>query len=135
MTRINLLDPSELSDQHLIAEYRELPRCIKQDISIKDAPSSYVLGKGHMKWARKNWKYLLDRYKDICKELVYRGFNIKYTSEELTNYFQKNFPHMRQESFVPTEEELNISRNRIILKLKQKPWFYKWTNRKQPTYK
>lgn len=135
MTRINLLNPSELSDQHLIAEYRELPRCIKQDISIKDAPCSYVLGKGHMKWARKNWKYLLDRYKDICKELVYRGFNIKYTSEELTNYFYNKFPYMKPEVFIPTEEEFNISRNRIILKLKEKPGFYKWTNRKQPNYK
>lgn len=26
MTRINLLPASELTDQHLIAEYRELPR-------------------------------------------------------------------------------------------------------------
>ena len=24
MTRINLVDPSELSDQHLVAEYREI---------------------------------------------------------------------------------------------------------------
>ena len=26
MTRINLLPPSQLADQHLIAEWRELPR-------------------------------------------------------------------------------------------------------------
>lgn len=26
MTRINLLPPAQLADQHLIAEYRELPR-------------------------------------------------------------------------------------------------------------
>jgi deoxyribonuclease V len=26
MTRINLLPPSELADQHLLAEWRELPR-------------------------------------------------------------------------------------------------------------
>ena len=35
MTRINLVDPKELSDQHLIREYNELPRCIKQDIDTK----------------------------------------------------------------------------------------------------
>lgn len=26
MTRINLIPPAQLSDQHLLAEYRELPR-------------------------------------------------------------------------------------------------------------
>lgn len=29
MTRINVIPVSELSDQHLIAEYRELPRVLK----------------------------------------------------------------------------------------------------------
>ena len=31
MTRINLIPVKELSDQHLIAEYREIPRVIKQE--------------------------------------------------------------------------------------------------------
>ena len=38
MTRINVVPVKELSDQHLIAEYRELPRVIKQRINIDDAP-------------------------------------------------------------------------------------------------
>ena len=38
MTRINVIPPAELSDQHLIAEYRELPRVLKQNIKklVKD---------------------------------------------------------------------------------------------------
>lgn len=32
MTRINLIPVKELSDQHLIREYQELPRCIKKKI-------------------------------------------------------------------------------------------------------
>ena len=55
MTRINLIDVEELSDQNLLAEYRELPRCIKQDINTDDAPDKYTLGKGHMKWAAHKW--------------------------------------------------------------------------------
>ena len=34
MTRINVVPVKELSDQHLIAEYRELQRVIKQQINI-----------------------------------------------------------------------------------------------------
>ena len=49
MTRINLVKVEELSDQHLIAEYRELPRCLKQKVNLKDAPDRYTLGKGHVK--------------------------------------------------------------------------------------
>ena len=36
MTRINQIPVEELSDQHLIREYNEIPRFIKQDINIDD---------------------------------------------------------------------------------------------------
>lgn len=57
MTRINLVPVSELSDQHLIAEYRELPRIFNLvlnaqykgkyplDFKISD---TYLLGTGHV---------------------------------------------------------------------------------------
>lgn len=51
MTRINVVPVFELSDQHLMAEYRELPRVIKQKINTTDAPRLYKLGLGHVKWA------------------------------------------------------------------------------------
>lgn len=35
MTRINVIDVKYLSDQWLLAEYRKLPRVIKQNISTK----------------------------------------------------------------------------------------------------
>lgn len=56
MTRINLVDPVILSDKHLMAEYRELPRIFTAvtklvDKNIRphdvDIPEKYVLGKGH----------------------------------------------------------------------------------------
>ena len=34
MTRINVIPVEELSDQHLMAEYRELPRAIKSHNGI-----------------------------------------------------------------------------------------------------
>lgn len=59
MTRINVIPTYELSDQWFLAEYRELPRCIKQNINIKNAPINYCLGKRHMKWVRCHIMFLL----------------------------------------------------------------------------
>lgn len=42
MTRINLVPAKELSDQHLLAEYHELPRVIKQNIDIRNAPEKWL---------------------------------------------------------------------------------------------
>lgn len=133
MTRINLIPVEELSDQHLIAEYKELPRCIKQNINILDAPRNYTLGKGHMKWARRNWNFLLARYSLICDEMDYRGFKRKYSAKDLYDYF---YSHYKFEKiiYIPSIVDLEISRNRIKEKLLLKPEFYKWTNREKPNY-
>lgn len=56
MTRINLVHPSRLCDQHLLAELRELPRIPNGVLSGRlkrhydDAPEHYVLGYGHVKF-------------------------------------------------------------------------------------
>lgn len=133
MTRINLIPVEELSDQHLIAEYKELPRCIKQDINILDAPRIYTLGKGHMKWARRNWYFLLNRFSLICSEMDYRGFKRKYSAKDLCDYF---YSHYKFEKiiYIPSSVDLKISRDRIKEKLFLKPDFYKWTNRTKPDY-
>ena len=43
MTRINVIDVKYLSDQWLLAEYRELPRVILQEHIYIDAPEKYKL--------------------------------------------------------------------------------------------
>lgn len=59
MTRINCIPPRELSREHLIAEYRELPRifalvraAIARGESPDDPrnPTSYTLGAGHVRF-------------------------------------------------------------------------------------
>lgn len=66
------------SDQHLLAEYHELPHCIKQP---SDAPAHYTLGKGHMKWAKKHTIFLLDRY-----TLLWRGFKPTFPQSSLIDH-------------------------------------------------
>ena len=63
MTRINVIDPIELTDQHLMAEYRELPMVMgslkrtlasKTGFNPKKVPSKFTLNSGHVyRYARK----------------------------------------------------------------------------------
>lgn len=135
MTRINVISVEELSDQHLIAEYRELPRCIKQKINVKNAPTTYCLGTGHMKWAASHPSFLLDRYCKLCDEMDWRGFRINYSYADLALLaakFGKIFN--KYSKYEIKEKDIELNKNRLIEKYKLKPNFYKWTNRKKPRY-
>lgn len=135
MTRINVIPVEELSDQHLIAEYRELPRIIKQEhIYVGDAPDKYVLGKGHIKWAIKHGNFCMYRYYLLCEEMKYRGFKVNYSYEDLDKLATDNQIRLYTQNYWPTDDDIELSRNRIKEKLAMKPQWYKWTNRQKPYY-
>ena len=135
MTRINLISVTELSDQHLIAEYRELPRIIKQEhIYIGDAPDTYVLGKGHVKWCVKHANFCLTRYYCICKEMEFRGFKVNYPYDDLLKIANDKQVTWYSKHYFPTPQDVQLSRNRIVEKINQKPNWYKWTKRNKPKY-
>lgn len=135
MTRINLVDVKELSDQHLIAEYRELPRCIKQNINISDAPRKYCPNKGHMKWAKLHSRWLMRRYLDITWEMQYRGIKTNYPFYKLYEIYETQYYTKECDNWYnPTNSDIQLSRNRIIEKFNLKPNWYKWTKRQPPTY-
>lgn len=132
MTRINLVPVEELSDQHLIAEYHELPRCIKQDINTSAAPHKYTLGKGHVKWAKKHSRFLVERYERLYIEMKYRGFNANYPPADLIAYYKRNCKKEDKLYYSPSWVSIEISRQRLIDKIRQKPNFYRWTKRSNP---
>lgn len=135
MTRINVVPVEELSDQHLLAEYHELPRVIKQYCYTGLAPRKYILGKGHVKWARRHMHYVLSRYKELWDEIKYRGFKLNYPYEELADYTSKNvigWPFYLD--YTPTPKDFYINIDRLVEKYKLKPSFYKWTKRNKPDY-
>lgn len=127
MTRINVIPVSELSDQHLIAEYHELPRVLKQDINIADAPEKYVLGKGHMKWAKRYSLFTRARYIALCREMALRGFNVNYYTDNFDTSLHKHW-------YDPTPEDIEINRQRIREKYQMKPNWYRWTKRTKPNW-
>lgn len=88
MTRINLVDPQHLTNSHLMAEYRELPRIFtamhKHADSGKspadfDIPDTYKLGKGHVTFFYNKLRWLQSRYTWLHAELSLRKFNIDHS--------------------------------------------------------
>lgn len=115
MTRINLVPPNELIRNHLMAEYRELPRIYAlarkwlDDGKPRDLPKSYRLGRGHVLFFYNKLKWVNHRWGLLCYEMVRRGYNPAYwpnpqftgCEEELWN------------DWSPSEEEVTINRLRI----------------------
>ncbi len=133
MTRINLVPVEELSDQHLFAEYRELPRMadfynktVKRE---EDISKKFTLNTGHMTFFLNKSKYLEKRHRRITKEL--RTRNINFTEREA--FSMPVGSRFKQISWDPCSEEIEVSNERIQEKLKQKPDFYRWTKRAMRT--
>ena len=135
MTRINVIPVEELSDQWLLAEYRELPRVIKQCINIKDAPINYCLGKGHIKWAKLHSRWLMRRYQEITWELQNRGFKTNFPFYALYEVYETKYYDKKYDNWYSIKEkDIQLNKQRLIEKYKIKPNFYKWTNSNKPDY-
>ena len=84
MTRINSGIPvKNLTDEHLLAEHREIKRLpyyvkrsLKGEFRVPDIPPAICLGKGHVKFFVNKGKFTLERYRDVRRELIGRGFQI-----------------------------------------------------------
>tara|TARA_R110000765_G_scaffold377343_2_gene468234 strand:+ start:42 stop:458 length:417 start_codon:yes stop_codon:yes gene_type:complete len=119
MTRINCGIPvRELTNQHLLAEHREIKR-IPNTISsgkavIKDIPSDFRLGTGHVKFFYDKLLYLKNRYIEIYDECVKREFNI-------TNYIEAwdDIPTNLMNDYSPTDYDREIVRARIKERLEE----------------
>lgn len=133
MTRINLIPVSELSNQHLIAEYRELPRIVNAwkngKIKNYDGPETYCLGPGHVKFFYRRIEFLIRRHSEIILECLRRGFNLAKTGELLSSdeYEKLKLDNYQIFDWNPSKDEIDVSRNRIEEKLKKRTKFYKWT--------
>lgn len=134
MTRINVIPVEELSDQNLIAEYRELPRALKQDINTDDAAAHYHLGPGHMKWARRHWLFTLNRYRAIYNEMKYRGFFPKYNPENIIPYLKDIATKYPEANYNVTKRDIELNRERIIERYEENPYVHTWRLREQPKW-
>ena len=124
MVRINLIQPKELTDQHLIAEYNEILMLVGYvrkypKIQYSEIPANYKLGKGHMKFFKNKLLYLQKRHDKISLEMLERGFKPKIKLN-LDKEFEKEYLN----NYQPKEKDYKIIRQRIKERLQLKPNFY-----------
>jgi deoxyribonuclease (pyrimidine dimer) len=132
MTRINVIPVIELTDQHLLAEIREitrLPKNLQQSLNRKskpfnssEIPPEYVLGKGHVKYFFDKFKWLESRFKALVSECESRGFNITYKDATIFSNVAPRFYGTMQ----VTQEALKLNRERIKERIDAKPNFYRY---------
>jgi len=116
MTRINIgIEPKLIKTKHLLAEHREIkriPNTIRSGKAIiKDIPNEFCLGKGHVKFFYNKLGYLLNRYKQIHNECLYRKCKVtdysgawKYIQPELMS------------DYMPTVQDIEIISQRLKYK-------------------
>lgn len=124
MTRINVVPPQELTDLHLLAEYRELPRVFglahaayqrgEQPDDPRN-PREYTLGPGHVRFFYPRLRYLRDRFHALVAEMISRGFRPAYTDVPVHYVLM---PPAWVQNYEPTELALNINRARIEERLR-----------------
>lgn len=88
MTRINCVPPAELTTQHLVAEYRELPRIfglVRAAIARGERPDDsrnprdYRLGPGHVRFFYPRLGFLARRQEALVAEMLRRGYSPSFT--------------------------------------------------------
>lgn len=129
MTRINLILPQELTDQHLLAEFKEIKQLCgsliktlnsKTGLIKSKIPKEFTLNKGHVYFFFNKGFYLHKRFDLIKEELLKRGF-------KATSVFPKEYwPEDLYQDWHPDEKAIEIIKERINSKLQIKPHWYKY---------
>jgi len=132
MTRINLVDPAVLCDQHLLAEFRELTRIPNAVLGGKfkssEIPVSYTVrtndnqegGKGHVLFFTNKLKFLHIRYESLYRECQLRKLNVTYI------WPNKKFSAFLYRGYYPTEKEIQLNKKRIQERRPKNP---RWSTR------
>lgn len=127
MTRINIIPPKELTDQHLVAEYSEtlmlranLDRTLKSKKGFIESkvPEKFTLNKGHCYFFYNKGEYIHKRFESLKREMYKRGFTPIHNLSTWPQYLRKNWR--------PTERDKSIVRKRIVEKISLKPEWYRY---------
>lgn len=123
------INPIYLADQHLIAEYRELPMLIGSleywNWDIKTPiPVKFKLGNGHMNFLKKKLLYIKKRHNSVIQEMIKRNFKCDSLTIDLTN-IDNSFCG----DWIPNEEDSLLLRQRIEWKLRNKPNYWRYCSK------
>ncbi len=133
MTRINIIPPGDLYDQHLIAEYREMlmvPASLKRTLASKlglqlnKIPKRFTLNTGHVYFFYDKGLYLDKRYQSLIDEMILRGFNPDSGRVFPTEIFKETNLY---NDWTPSRKEQLLIKQRITERVNQRPGWYRKT--------
>lgn len=130
MTRINIIPPQLLTDQHLRAEWREisrLPSNYSRLSSKAKIPKEFTLGTGHVLFFVLKPFYTLNRYQELCEELRIRKYSFTDFSENWNVYKE-----LEKEVWKPSTKDFQIIYQRLEEKILMKANWYKYKS--EPIY-
>lgn len=132
MTRINAnLPPKELTRAHLVAELREItmvPASLRRSLKTKSMtevcnkiPPKFTLNKGHVTFFYDKIGFLKRRFHMLADEMERRGYFVDRSRDRAFDGFDERW----QGDWQSNETDNNIVRERIALRISQKPHLYK----------
>lgn len=135
MTRINsAIDVSCLTDEHLLAEHREIKRLpfnvlnsIKSG-SFNKIPKVFCLGPGHVTFFFDKQDFILKRYLMIHEECLKRGFEVENYKDNWNQLISIDC----WKSYITTPLEKRLLQQRITARIESssKPHFHYYGKRK-----
>lgn len=135
MTRINLVNPSDLADQHLFAEWREIKmiapaanRSLKtRPVSeiVKGISKEYTLNAGHVTFFYDKLTFLYHRFTELTHELIQRGYDIEQFNF-CTPIYREVESKIPQRSWLPTQKDTQVNIDRIVQRLNERPTWYRY---------
>lgn len=138
MTRINLIDPKLLTDQHLFSEFREIkmvPKALSRSLAARGVqgvldiiPPRFTLNKGHVTFFYDKGLYLERRYSQIKAELRVRGIQFNEDSPFDPDRVYEGHPALYGD-YCPDDVAIKIITNRIMEKLAMRPEWYRYSRR------
>lgn len=129
--RVNVLHPKFLSDQWLVAEYREVkmgPKALSRSLGSlagvdkKRISPKYTLNTGHTYFFYDKNKFLERRLAQLVEEMQFRGFATNHIEliDDSYDYHPGVFNVEWWNDWQPDEEALNINLERLHQRLLQK---------------
>jgi hypothetical protein len=106
---------------------RTLDACNKRGVYDYVIPEVYTFGKGHVSFFYDKRRYLENRYSALMKELRRRGY-------VLDPYRTVSFHHHDEvpppiEVWEPDEDDVALNLQRIMLRVSQRPTWYRYKKR------
>lgn len=133
MTRINTILATDLTDQHLLAEYREITRifalvaaaCQKHSVPaiLAKIPANYRMGAGHVLFFYDKLAFIERRYFALRDEVLQRQFKITLKDDIVA--FRQVIDGRFYRDFEPSKQDMAVNVERLIEKIIAKPNWYK----------